>query len=578
MQAVQAWQRRQQSEELAAAAMRALTGRPALHFEGGRLYDGDLQLPDRAPHLLLQPGQDALAAYRGVTDGLALRLRHSDPALHQRLMPGEPVERLIFEWLEQLRVESLAPAGMPGLCQNVRQRYQDWSAAFLDSGAVESSLGILLFTFSQMAWSRLMALPLPEHVEDLLEPTRAALGPALGASLAGMRRSREDQEAFAVHALRIAREIALRVQAEYDDEPRSRGVRHGSFALSLELESEGKEAFQTAQGGESLLFRASQGRYRVYTRQFDVEQDAATLVRKGLLAEYRQDLDERLASQGVNVGRLARALRAVLAKPERDGWLFGQEEGVIDGRRLSQLVSSPTERRLFLRDRHVPVSDCAVAFLVDCSGSMKQYGAQLALMLDIFMRAFEQAGVSTEILGFTTRSWNGGRARRAWFARGRPAAPGRLNELCHLVFKDADTHWRRARTGICALMKPDLFREGIDGEAVLWASQRLLARQRQRRLLVVISDGCPMDSATNLANDAFYLDNHLKAVVRQCWREKGVEVLGMGVGLDLSPYYPRSLAVNLDDGLDNAAFDAFLRLLAHRGPPASVSRRSRQGK
>ena len=573
MQAVQAWQRRQHSEELAVAAMRALTGRPQLHFEGGRLYDGDLQLPDRAPHLLLQPGLDALAAYRGVTDSLALRLRYSDASLHQRLMPEPPVERLIFEWLEQLRVESLAPSGMPGLCQNVRQRYRDWSAAFLDSGAAESSLGILLFTFSQMAWSRLMALPLPEHVEDLLEPTRAALGPALGASLAGMRRSREDQETFAAHALRIAREIALRVQAEYDDEPRSRGVRHGSFALSLELESDGKEAFQTAQGGESLLFRASQGRYRVYTRQFDVEQDAGSLVRKGVLAEYRQELDERLASQGMNVGRLARALRAVLARPERDGWLFGQEEGVIDGRRLSQLVSSPTERRLFLQDRHVPVSDCAVAFLVDCSGSMKQYGAQLALMLDIFMRAFEQAGVSTEILGFTTRSWNGGRARRAWFAQGRPAAPGRLNELCHLVFKDADTHWRRARTGICALMKPDLFREGIDGEAVLWASQRLLERQRQRRLLVVISDGCPMDSATNLANDAFYLDNHLKAVVRQCWREKGVEVLGMGVGLDLSPYYPRSLAVNLDDGLDNAVFDAFLRLLAHRAPPAPVSRR-----
>src|SRR5690606_9474374 len=176
------------------------------------------------PHLQLQAGIDALSSYRGITDGLALRLRYSDASLHQRLMPGEGgVERLVFEWLEQLRVESLAPSDMPGLHHNVVARYREWSAAFLDSGATETSLGILLFAFSQMAWSRLMALPLPEHIDDLLEPTRAALGPALGGPLAAMRRCRDDQAAFAVYALEIAREIAARVQAEYEDSPQSRG-------------------------------------------------------------------------------------------------------------------------------------------------------------------------------------------------------------------------------------------------------------------------------------------------------------------------------------------------------------------
>ncbi len=562
MQTVQQRVRRQQSEALSVAAMRALTGKADLHFEGGRLFDGDHALPDHAPHLQLQAGIEALSSYRGIADSLALRLRYSDAALHQLRMPAEgAVERLIFEWLEQLRVESLAPAGMPGLRQNIVARYREWSAAFLDSGATETSLGILLFAFSQMAWSRLMALPLPEHIEDLLEPTRAALGPALGGRLAAMRRMRNDQSACAVYALEIAREIAARVQAEYEDNPQTRGVRHGNFSLALEFEPDQAPAFQAAPGGESLLFRAARGQYRVFTRRFDVEQAAADLVRAQLLMEFRQTLDAMLARQSMNVGRLARGLRAVLARPQVDGWLFGQEEGIVDGSRLSQLVSSPTERRLFRSDRHMPVSHSAVTFLVDCSGSMKQYGATLAMMLDIFMRAFEQAGVPMEILGFTTRSWNGGRARREWFAQGRQAAPGRLNELCHLVFKDADTHWRRARSAIGALMKPDLFREGVDGEAVQWACQRLLGQDRQRRILVVISDGCPMDSATNLANDAFYLDNHLKAVVRQSERDHGIEVLGLGVGLDLSPYYPRSLALDLSEGLDNAFFDAFLRLV-----------------
>ncbi|MYN13795.1 cobalt chelatase [Pusillimonas sp. TS35] len=558
-------QRRQQYEERSAATMRALTGRPALHFEGGRVYDGERALAAYAPHLRPQPGLDALEAHRGVTDGLALRMLYSDAALHAQLTPPEPIARLVFEWLEQLRVESLAPAHLPGVRDNMARHYQAWSAAFLDSGATETSIGILLFTFSQMAWSRLTGLRLPEHVEDLLEPTRVALGASLGAHLAGLRRMRHDQRAYAEHALAVAREIAARVQAEYEDSPPdARKRRQAGFSLWLDADDAPEVGFQTVQSGESMAFRAARGQYRVFTRRHDVEQPADTLVRQALLAEFRERLDVRVAKQGINTGRLARMLRAVLARPQREGWNFGQEEGVIDGRRLSQLVSSPTERRLFMQDRHVPVSDCAVSFLVDCSGSMKQYGEPVAMLLDVLMRALGQAGVATEILGFTTRAWNGGRARREWLAQGRPPAPGRLNELCHLVFKAADTDWRRARRSICALMKPDLFREGVDGEAVQWACQRLLARERRRRILLVISDGCPMDSATNLANDAFYLDNHLRAVVRQQEREQGIEIIGLGVGLDLSPYYTRSLAVDLSEGLDNAVFDELVKLLGAR--------------
>ncbi|TCT01031.1 cobaltochelatase CobT [Paralcaligenes ureilyticus] len=553
----------QQLEELCVAMLRAATGLAQWHFEGGRLYDGQRPVPAYAPHLRINPGVDALPAYRALADSLALRLRFSDPVLHQGLVPADPIERWIFEWLEQLRVESLAPEDLPGVRDNLEQRYRAWSAEFLGSGSTETSLGILMFALSQIVWSRLTSLELPRPVQDLLEPTRAALAPALGSALAGIRRCRHDQAQFAIHAMDIARDIAQRVQSEYEDEPSSSTVRPGAFGLWLDFEQEESESAAVVQTGESAVFEASRRHYRIFTKRYDEERYAPDLVREALLHEYRQRLDRRIAQQGINVQRLSSSLRAILAQPQRDGWRFGQEEGVIDGRRLAQLVSSPAERRVFRQDQYLPVADTTLGFLIDCSGSMKPYAELLAVMMDVLMRALEQAGVATEILGFTTSAWNGGRARQDWVSQGRPAAPGRLNELRRLVFKEAQTPWRRARYPLAALLKTDLFREGIDGEAVEWACQRLLGRNETRRILVVISDGCPMDSATNQANDAFYLDNHLKAVIGGYGRQ-GIDIIGVGVGLDMSPYYSRSVVVDLSERLENQVFEEFLELLKGR--------------
>lgn len=555
-----------ESEELAGAALRAVAANARLHFEGGRLYDGTERVPVHAPHLLLQPGVDSLASYRGVADAVALRLTLSDASLHERLAPRQEIPRLLFEWLEQLRVESLAPHALPGLRGNVLQRYRTWSDAFLNSGATETSLGILLFAFSQTVWSRLTGCALPETVQDLLEPTRGGLAPVLGTALAGLFRWRHDQERYADFALQIAQELAERVQAEYQDEPDTVSVRRGSFALSLQFESDVQDSLGQAPTGQSAAFAATGERYRVYTQAYDTEVQAGSLVRAALLQTYRRDLDEQVARQGVNVARLARAFRAILAHPQRQGWRYGEEDGTIDGRRLAQLISSPAERRVFKRDAWVPASNAVVSFLVDCSGSMKQHQLALAIMMDILMRALGQAGVPSEILGFTTLAWNGGRAKVDWMSRGSPALPGRMNEVCHLVFKDADTSWRRARNGIAAMMKPDLYREGIDGEAVHWACQRLLERDHERRILIVLSDGCPMDTATNLANDDYYLDNHLRSVVHQYAASGQVDIIGLGVGLDLSPYYRRSLAIDLTDGLDNEVFGELIMQLAQRHP------------
>jgi cobaltochelatase CobT len=188
----------------------------------------------------------------------------------------------------------------------------------------------------------------------------------------------------------------------------------------------------------------------------------------------------------------------------------------------------------------------------------------VAVLLDVFARALEQAGAASEILGFTTEAWNGGRAQRDWVRAGRPAAPGRLNERSHIVFKPFDCGWRRARPGIAALLKADLFREGIDGEAVDWACARLLARPEPRRILLVVSDGSPMDSATALANDAHYLDQHLGEVVRRHEQQRRIEICAIGVGLDLSPWYSRSLVLDLAGGVGNAACRDVLDMLAGR--------------
>lgn len=557
--------RQQKIEELCAATLRALTGDGELHYRGHLLHRGDRPLRTYAPHLRIETEREDFPALRATADGTALRLIHSDAELHRRNCPSDPVERLVFELLEQLRVETLAPEAMPGMTANLRERFAAWSRQFNGSGMTESSLGILFHTVAQISWSRLNAVPVLDDTEDLIEVVRAGIGPALGPALAGMRRWRHDQTRFALHALELARIVGAMVRAEHEDtadeDNAARQENPRGLALLLDFDQEESAAMPLAASGDGKTLGESGQGYRAYTTRYDVEVAAATLVRKALLREYRERLDACIAQQGINIPRLARLFGAILAEPRRDDWLFGEEDGRIDGRRLAQLVSSPVESRLFKRERIKPVADAAVGFLIDCSGSMKGLSETVATLVDSLARALDMAGVDTEVLGFTTGAWNGGRPWREWLRNGRPPSPGRLNEVCHMVFKEADRNWRRSRADIAALLKADLFREGIDGEAVDWACNRLLARDAGRRILIVISDGSPMDSATGLANDAFYLDQHLREVVARREREGAVEIIGLGVGLDLSPFYRRTVSADFARGLDNALFFELARLI-----------------
>jgi cobaltochelatase CobT len=570
---VQALARRQQRiEELCAASIRALCGQRDLHFRGRRLHRGRTPLPLFAPHLHPRVEGDDEASFRGAADGLALRLARSDAALHRSLAPVGPLQRLLFDTLEQFRTEALADPAMPGVARNLAHRFEQWALGFHGAGLTDSDRGLLLYTVIQVCRARVLGVPVTAATEDLLETTRGALVPRIGHALAGLRRERTDQAAYAQHALAIARSVARMAGPGAADGAHRDGLaqdaeanERAAFALVMDSGPEVPEALPGIVGGRSGVLEGSAEGYRVYTRAYDREVAAARLVRAAELRALRETLDARIAAAGFNLPRLARELHALLAVPVRDGWDDAQEEGRIDGRRLAQLVSSPTERRLFRSEREPPCADALVSVLVDCSGSMKQHIEPVAVLVDTLVRALEAAGVATELLGHGTGAWNGGRAQRDWQRAGRPPHPGRLNELLWMVFKSADTPWRRARPGIAALLKPELFREGADGEAVDWAIRRMEGRTEARRILLVVSDGCPMDTATNLANDEHYLDNHLGEVVARHEQRGRVEILGLGVGLDLSRYYSRCQALDLSAPPGNTVWRELLGLLAGRG-------------
>ncbi len=550
-------------EALCAAALRASAGDCALDYRTGQLFRGAARLPIGAAHLRLNRYSEeasSLDAQRGVVDALSLRLQLSDAALHRTLRPSEPVERFVFEMLEQFRVEALCPPWLVGVQHNIARRFDAWSTAFVSSQVFETSLGLLLFSVSQMCWSRITGLPLSDAVADRIEGTRVSVGPHISVALAVLRRNRTDQNAFAAKALEVARVVGALVRAEQKllDEFREQVQRFEEkkesalFTLVLDFENDGDEnAVIPAAQKEHFSSNISQ-KYSVFTKAYDQQAQAQHLLRAEQLREYREALDRTIHDHHFNVPRLARALRQGLAFPVADDWQFAQDEGHIDGRRLAQFVSVPSDSHIFKQAHHKPQIECAVSLLIDCSGSMKVHAQTVAIIVDSLGRALDMAGARVEVLGFTTNSWNGGRARKDWARAGMHPSPGRLNELCHIVFKAQDQSWRRARHQLGALLKADLFREGVDGEAVEWAAGRLRGIQARRRILVVISDGCPMDTATLQANDNALLVAHLRAVIAQQTKTNELSVLALGLGLDLSDWYPHSFDIDVAQPVSTA--------------------------
>ena len=563
----------QQVEELCGASVRALSGERNFAYRGRRPEVNGRPSGIRAPHLKPDLESDDFMSFRGAADGIALRLKHSDPELHQKMMPETAVGQLLFELLEQLRVETRVDARHPGAKKNLDHRYKAWCAAFCASNMTENHVGLLVYTVAQVVWSRLSGQPVNEATEGLIEPHRMMLAPHIGGALVGMKRNVTDQATFGANALELIQvidELVSNLDDEDDDDDRTSKADEAvnGFGLILYPESDlnGELPGPSSQSSRARyreMMDQLEG-YQVYSRENDRVIEAEKLVVSFLRKKLRAQLDKKIRGQGVNVPRLARDLAMILSAPERDGWNFGEEEGYLDARRLSKLVTSPDFRQLFRKERYQPHSNCCVTFLMDNSGSMKEHIGQVAMLIEIMCRALEQAGASTEILGFTTRSWQGGKLYKRWVSQGKKPNPGRLTELEHIVYKDADTSMRQARQSISAMLKPDIFKEGIDGEALLWAAERMTNRPEERRILIVLSDGCPMETATSQSNDADYLDNHLKHVSSMLEARGDLELYALGFGLDLSPYYRNNLALDLPETLENSVFRDILNMLARR--------------
>ncbi|MCQ9615719.1 cobalt chelatase [Paenalcaligenes niemegkensis] len=508
--------------------------------------------------------EEKLEFLRGVADSLALRLLYSDAVLHQALLPEQPIARLVFDWLESLRTESLAPAFLPGVKANLHRRFYHWSAGFHQAGHTHSALGILLYTAVQMCWSRLNGMPVYEETEDLIEGTRASIGTQLGHLVAALRRHRTEQRRYAPYAAELAEllseSITHAAEEQRDTQPDDDDKALDAFALLLDLDTGQEGTITAAQSEFSKTFEALHQRYQIFDTQFDTQSHIAEQVRPELLISFREQINKRIAAQNLSFNLLVHRIRQALNNSVTEQWIGNQEEGLIDGSRLSQLISSPMDRHLFTYPTPQHINQSSVSFLIDCSGSMKESAETVTMMVDLLSRALEHSGATTEVLGFSTHAWNGGRPYRRWVNKGRQSHPGRLNETDHRIFKDAHTPWRQASQSIMALLKLDLYREGVDGEAVQWACHRLLEQPTQRKLLYVISDGSPMDSATNLANDDNYLTSHLQQVLLQ-YERQGIEIWGVGINLDLSLLYPHSLLADLHKGLDNHFINDFIKSL-----------------
>jgi cobaltochelatase CobT len=563
----------QQVEELCGASIRAMSGQTGFRFRSRAPEVNGKSTGIRAPHLQPDLVRDNFVAFRGAADGIALRLQHSDQPLHQKMMPEHAVGQVIFELLEQLRVESLVSKLHPGAKANIVKRYRQWCSDFCQSKMIENHVGLLVYTIAQVVWARLSGLPVNEATEGLIEPQRMMLAPHIGTYLVGLRKNTTNQLKYGENVLGIVNvidEIVTAMDGKASDKPKKEDDDDTAQNFGLiqypPAIGEGEIAASVASNSRNNYqeLMSSLASYQVYSKDNDRVVHAQKLILPAQLIKLRKEQDQLIAGQGLNVPRLARDFTKVLTAPMLDGWEFGLQDGYIDARMLNKLVTSPNYRDLYRQEKTKPKSNCLVTFLLDNSGSMKQHIAPIAMLIETMTKALELAGAKTEILGFTTRVWQGGKTFKQWRSRGAKANPGRLTELEHIIYKDANTPFKRARLNIAAMLKPELFREGIDGEALLWASQRMENSPEQRRIIIVLSDGSPMESATSQNNPAEYLDHHLCQVSAMLEAKGDIELYALGFGLDLSRYYRHNIALDLPQRLENKIFNEVLRMLSSR--------------
>ncbi|RZP19022.1 MAG: cobaltochelatase subunit CobT [Erythrobacter sp.] len=534
------------------------------------------------------PREQAIEA-RGFADSFALRLRHHSEALHGKGAPPEPIARACYDAIEQVRYEAIGSTRYAGIRGNLDAAVEMRTASDPIVRAEAAGDVPLPTALSLMLREALTGEAVPERARAGVDLVREDILAKIGTDMDGLADVLDDQRAFQNLTLDILRDLDLTLpetpeptdaedgedeegenpedQDETDEEDEGGAEPDAADARSEVTDGEAEgDADQDVEGeqemsdgdpsddGEEGMQPVRPNRpwtdfpegidYKAYTQKFDEEIEAAELCDNEELDRLRTYLDSQLAGlQGV-VTRLANRLQRRLMAQQSRSWDFDQEEGMLDAARLTRVVVSPGHALSYKIERDTEFKDTVVTLLIDNSGSMRGRPISIAaISADILARTLERCGVKTEILGFTTRAWKGGQSREMWLSDGRPANPGRLNDLRHILYKKADEPWRRARRNLGLMMREGLLKENIDGEALMWAHDRLLRRPEDRRILMVISDGAPVDDSSLSVNPAGFLESHLRKVIDWIENQSPVQLAAIGIGHDVTRYYKRSVTI-----------------------------------
>lgn len=562
-----------------AAAMRAIAENEEIQVTFG----SEARMVGNTARLTTPPrkmSMDDVAQLRGEADGMALRLRFHDDKVHREFAPSGQEARAVFDAFEQVRVEALGSEEFKGCAENLRASFQEkcQQAGYSRVGDRED-IG-LSDAVALLTRERLMGEELPASAQNALGYWRNWLDSRIGDDFEDLRSSIGDQEKFAKALDKVLVHLDLYDldEEEEGDEEISEEAPEEDENDDSDDESESEDTAESAEGDdtaeeeedgseqveddqmageddsdqpdsekrrrESADGDGSKARYQVFTQDFDEEIEAAELCEEEELTRLRHHLDQQLSVHQGIIGRLANRLQRRLMAKQSRSWEFDLEEGLLDAGRLARVVVNPMHALSYKMEHETQFRDTVVSLLIDNSGSMRGRPISVAAMsADILARTLERCGVKVEILGFTTKAWKGGQSREKWLAGGKPASPGRLNDLRHIVYKSADTPYRRSRKSLGLMLREGLLKENIDGEALLWAHNRLMARSEQRQILMVISDGAPVDDSTLSVNPGNYLETHLRSVIDFIETRSPAELIAIGIGHDVTRYYRRAVTI-----------------------------------
>ncbi|HEX8124808.1 MAG TPA: cobaltochelatase subunit CobT [Allosphingosinicella sp.] len=532
-----------------------------------------------------------VAEARGYADAAALKLRHHNAGMHARGAPADEVARAVFDAVEQARVEALGSRAMAGVRANLAQAVEMRMRTDPITRARNRAEVPLGTAIGLKVRERLTGEAPPAAARGGIDLVSEWIEDKAGADLDALGLVLDDQAAFAALATKLLRDLDLiEGEADADMEPDSgdeadgsdqdqgdegdsedeedQGGSDGQTEMRVEqgegdeedgerdwseeemsegeegMGEEGEEGMLPVRPNRPLSDLPPQFDYRIFTTKYDEVVEAPELCDEEELGRLRAYLDQQLVHLQSAVTKLANRLQRRLMAQQNRSWDFDQEEGLLDAARLARVIVNPAHSLSYKIERETEFRDTVVSLLIDNSGSMRGRPISIAaISADILARTLERCGVKVEILGFTTRAWKGGQARETWLAAGRPPGPGRLNDLRHIVYKAADDPWRRARKNLGLMMREGLLKENIDGEALMWAHNRLIARPEERRILMVISDGAPVDDSTLSVNSGTYLERHLRQVIGWIQSRSPVELVAIGIGHDVTRYYDRAVTI-----------------------------------